>query len=79
MAKIRKCKPAGYSTLPFYISAMTSELEWDAEVSENTSDISLTQTSATPSVDDLPKKVDGICDTLQALKMNRCIICRGIH
>lgn len=42
---------------------MTSEQEWDAEVS----DISLTQTSETPSVDDLPKKVDGmICDKLQA-------------
>ena len=49
---------------------MTSELEWDAEYSENTSDvpdISLTQTSATPSVDaDLPKKVSGkICYTLK--------------
>ena len=42
--------------LPFHISAiMSSEQEWDAE-----SDISLTQASATPSVDvELPKKVDG--------------------
>ena len=66
---------------------MNSELEWDAEYSENTSDvpdISLTQTSATPSVDaDLPKKVSGkiICYTLKALKMKRCMgfICRSIH
>lgn len=39
------------------------ELKWDAGYPESTSDgqdISLTQTTATPSVDaDLPKKVDG--------------------
>jgi hypothetical protein len=42
---------------------MISELEWDAEYAESASDvqdISLTQTSATWSVDaDPPKKVDG--------------------
>ena len=70
---------------------MSYELEWDAEYSENTidvqdirSDISLTQTSATPNVDaDLPKKVDGkICYVTHLSIKNEEVmgfICRSIH
>ena len=39
---------------------MSLELEWDAESTSDVQDVSMTQTSATPSTDaDLPKNIEG--------------------